>query len=83
MIRCEALDEFSLSRFRELKNIERAKADKNETGWLYKGDKFECKQDLADYLNGANDYKKSFVRILEVIPIQEERKTKQTKKSKK
>ena len=67
MIKCEVIKRFSLERFGELKNIERASAKKDE-GELYVGDRFECDKEIADYLNGNNIYGKSFIKILEVIP---------------
>ena len=68
MIKCEALEEFSLRRFNELKNVTRNDSTKNEKGMIYKGDIFECEKDIADYLNGNNNYKKSFIKVIEVIP---------------
>ena len=66
MIKCEVIKRFSLERFGELKNIERASAKKDE-GELYVGDRFECDKEIVDYLNGNNVYGKSFIKILEVI----------------
>ena len=68
MIKCEALDDFRFSRFNELKNIERKDLKKNEINMIYKGDKFECSDDIADYLDKNNAYKKSFITAYETIP---------------
>ena len=68
MYKCEALEDFSLSRFKEIINLERANAEKNKDGWIYKGDKFECEKELAHYLDGENAYKKSFVNVEELKP---------------
>lgn len=67
MIKCEVINkDFTLSRFDELKNIER-KA-KEEKGKLFIGDTFECSEDLYNYLNGGNDQALTVVKIIEVIP---------------
>lgn len=66
MIKCQAVKDFTLSRFNELKNIERRKNEGE--GKIFVGDKFECPEDLAKYLNGGNDQKQVVIKILEVIP---------------
>ena len=90
MIKVEVIEEFCLARFNELKNIERVA--KEEKGKLFKGDKFECTKDLADYLLGQNKLNRPFVKVIEVIPekpIKEEsnveipKKPSKKKKSKK
>lgn len=70
MVKLEVTDEngFTLGKFNELRNIERKDPDKREEGWLYYGDTFECDEDMQNYLLGDNKYKKSFVRVIEVIP---------------
>lgn len=68
MVRAEATAQFSLGKFNELKNIVRANPQKNNKGELYKGDTFECKEDMAEYLGGKNHLNKSFIKILEIIP---------------
>ena len=74
MIKCEATETFTLSKFNELKNIVR-KCDNTE-GKLYKGDVFECDRKLADYLLGNNTYNKGFIKILEIIPDKKVKKEK-------
>lgn len=89
MIKVEAIDVFTLGRFNELNNIERA--GRSEPGKLFKGDKFECTKELADYLLGGNKYGKPYVKVIEVIPAIDEEKVvkkvneenKPTKKKKK
>ena len=90
MIKVEVIKNFTLERFNELKNIERAKAD--TYGKLYVGDKFECEKDLADYLLGDNRLKEAVVKLIEIIPliqeeepilVKEEKKTTKSKKKKK
>ena len=85
MIRCKATSKFTLEKFDELENLNRATGQK-EKGWIYTNDEFECKQAMADYLSGNNKYGKSFVEILEVIPEvtpQDDKPIKQTKSKKK
>ena len=73
MIRCEAIETFTLGRFDELTDIERAGVD--EKGKLNAGDKFTCPKDLADYLLGENRFNKAFVKVIEIIPEKKEPKT--------
>ena len=80
MIKCKALEPFTLKRFGELKNIKRIGV--NTPGQINAGDEFECEKDLADYLTGGNAYQKAFVEIIEVIPEKEEIKPKKTTKKK-
>ena len=65
-IKLEAIDSFTLGRYNELENVVRL--NKNTDDRINKGDRFECKKELAEYLLGKNDYGKAFVKILEVIP---------------
>ena len=86
MIKVEALQDFTLARFDEIENIERA--GKNLKGYINKNDKFECEKELCDYLLGANPLSKKVVKVIEVIPAKEikekeiETKQKTTKKKK-
>lgn len=66
MIKLQAIERFTLGRFDELKNIERAGIETH--GMIYVGDKFECTRELADYLLGNNALGKPFVKVIEVIP---------------
>ena len=66
MIKCEVVEEFTLKDFAKLKNIVRK--SKNTYGMLYKGDVFECDENMAKYLTGENSKNKVVVKILEVIP---------------
>lgn len=66
MIKVEALENFTLSRFNEIKNIQRKKIDTN--GKLYEGDVFECNKELADYLLGANALSRAVVKVIEIEP---------------
>lgn len=66
MIRVEALDNFDLKRYDELKNIKRT--GKDIYGSLFVGDTFECTQDLVEYLTGNNPLNKAVVKVIEVQP---------------
>ena len=66
MIKLEALENFSLERFKEVKNIKRA--GKDTFGMIIKGDVFECEKGLADYLLGANPLNRPVVKVIEVVP---------------
>ena len=86
MFKVEVLEEFTLGRFNELKNIQRKARE--EKGKLFVGDIFECDQEMVDYLLKDNALKRAFVRVIEIIPekkiskvIDEEIK-KETKKPK-
>lgn len=68
MIKVEVIEEFTLEKFDELKNLVRAKKDKNEKGKLYLKDTFECDKKMADYLTGGNSYNRPYVKIIEIIP---------------
>ena len=66
MIKVEVIESFTLERFDEIKNIERAGEDTK--GKLNVHDKFECTKELADYLLGDNPIKRPVVKIVEIIP---------------
>ena len=86
MIKVKAIEEFTLGKFKELKNIKRADETKNEDGQLHIGDVFECDTEMTDYLLGNNDKNKVVIEIIEVIPdpvaktIKIPKVTKKTKK---
>lgn len=94
MIKLQALENFTLERFDEIKNIQRKSIDTK--GKLYKDDIFECDKQLADYLLGANALNRAVVKIIEIMPetkkevvkeseevIEEKPKTSKKKKSSK
>lgn len=66
MIKVEVIEEFTLQKFNELKNLVRK--GKDEKGKLFVDDTFECDEEMADYLTGNNSLNKAVVRVIEVIP---------------
>lgn len=66
MMKLEAIINFTLERYDELKNIERVSIDTK--GRLYPGDRFECNEDLGEYLLGENDRKLAVAKLIEIIP---------------
>lgn len=70
MIKCKTIKEFTLKKFKELKNIERAN-DVYVEGKLYVGDTFECNKDMVDYLLGDNPKNETVIEVIEVIPEEE------------
>lgn len=83
MVKLEALDDFTLKEFDKLINVIRKDPSKNESGWVYLGDVFECNEKMQKYLSGDNNYKRAFARVIEVIPEKEEEKPKVEKPKKK
>lgn len=84
MIRVEVTNEFTLSKFKEIKNLKRADPSKNEDGWLYLNDTFECDEKMAKYLTGDNSNNYVVVKVIEVVPepVKEVEKPKPTIKKK-
>lgn len=74
MVKVEVIETFTLGAFKELKNIKRIDADVN--GRLFVGDIFECTEAMAEYLTGKNNYKRAYVKVIEVIPEKKEEVTK-------
>jgi len=75
MIKCKVVGKFDLKAFKELRNIEREKKEHESAkydGKLFVNDKFECSQEMADYLTGNNPLNLQVVKIIEVIPEKEE-----------
>lgn len=66
MIKCEAIENFTLTRYDELVNyINKTQSLKGHVG---KGDTFECSKELAEYLLGKNQKGKKVIKIIEYIP---------------
>ena len=70
MVKCKALETFSLNDFNKLKNLIRG-TNATKEGYLFEGDTFECDKELANYLTGENSYKRAFVKVIEIIPDKE------------
>ena len=66
MIKLKALENFTLERFNEIQDIERA--GKEQKNWINKNDTFKCGKDLADYLLGDNPLKRPVVKVIEIEP---------------
>lgn len=74
MIKCEVIENFTLEKFNELKNVKKVVNRKdNEFGVK---DTFECEKEMADYLTGNNPLKKAVVKVVEVKPDKTEEVTK-------
>ena len=80
MIKLVALEDFTLKRFNELKNVVRK--NKKETGKIFCGDTFETDKEIADYLTNTqkdetgkhkpNPVNRAVAKIIEVIPDNKE-----------
>ena len=89
MIKVQVIEDFTLARFDELKNIQRKARE--EKGKLFVGDIFECDKETSDYLLGDNPIKRAVVKVIEVVPEKKKEEdepikkkiTKKTTKSKK
>jgi hypothetical protein len=80
MIKAETIIEFTLGKFDELKNIQRANAENKEKGRLYVGDTFECTEEMCEYLTGKNPSNATVIKILEVLPVKEKQEIKEQPK---
>lgn len=76
MIKVEAIENFTLEKFDELKNIVRH-SGYDKYGFLNKGDTFECTKEMAEYLTGSNIKGKIVVKVIEVISEKQEAKIKE------
>lgn len=71
MIRVEVVEKFNFKDFEKIKNsIKRKSIDVK--GTLFKGDTFECDEDMVKYLTGSNEQGKNVVKVIEVEPKKEE-----------
>lgn len=74
MIKCEVIENFTLEKFNQLKNVKKVVNRKdNEFGVK---DTFECDKEMAQYLTGNNPLKKAVVKVIEVKPDKTEEVTK-------
>ena len=67
MIKVEVIEDFTLARFDEIKKS-LVRKGKEVQGKLFKGDTFECDEELVKYLSGDNVYKKPYVKVIEILP---------------
>ena len=74
MVKCEVIKEFTLKKFKELKNLKRKRIERNDNK-LNTGDIFECTKEMAEYLTGNNPENEQVVRIIEVIPEEDVKST--------
>ena len=72
MVKLEALEDFTLRKFKDIRNIQRNDPNKNQDGWIYLGDIFDCDEDMYNYLTGQNPYQRTFVKVIEIIPEKKE-----------
>ena len=66
MVKVQVTEEFTLAKFNELYNLERA--GHGTYGKLNVGDKFECTKEMAEYLTGKNPINRAVVKVIEIIP---------------
>lgn len=83
MVRAEVTEEVDVGRFNEITEVIRRNAQNDTEGHLFVGDIVLCNDEIAEYLNGNNKNKTSYVKIIEVIPEEkkEEKKTRRGRKS--
>lgn len=82
MVRAEVTTEVDVGRFNEITEVIRRNAQNDTNGHLFVGDIVLCNDEIAEYLNGNNKNKTSYVKIIEVIPeVKEEKKTRRGRKS--
>ena len=74
MIKVEAIQQFTLSKFNEISNLKRNKVDKK--GEIFVGDTFECSKEMVEYLTGKNENGYVVVKVIEIEP---EKKSKNKK----
>ncbi len=68
MVRAEITTEVDVGRFNEITEVIRKNAQNDTEGHLFVGDIVLCNDEIAEYLNGANKNKASYVQVIEVIP---------------
>lgn len=80
MIKVKVIENFSLGKFKELKNIVRNNSKQDLDGMLFKGDTFECTEEMAEYLTKTNAQGKPFVEVVEITPEKKEEKVEDIEK---
>jgi hypothetical protein len=79
MVKAEVTETFTLKDYNKVEVISKRSDKPHE---FTKGDVFKCDDETADYLSGNNALKKNVIKVLEVIPKEEE-KAEETEKPKK
>lgn len=72
MVKVEVTKLFMLKDFDKLRKIVRKGI--SEEGTLFEGDTFECDEEMFKYLSGENDYKKSYVKRIDIPKVEKEEK---------
>ena len=81
MTKLEATRDFTLGNYKRLSNIVRKNKNKEaKENEFFEGDIFECDDEMGLYLTGENDKKLIVAKIIETIPIKEEKPTEIKKK---
>lgn len=83
MVRAEVTTEVDVGRFNEITEVIRRNAQNDTEGHLFVGDIVLCNDDIAEYLNGNNRNKVSYVKIIEVIPEEKKEEKKPVKRGRK
>lgn len=73
MVKAEVTSTFNLKDYDKIEIIQKKSVTPNE---FTKGDIIKCDDSMAKYLDGDNALKKSFIKVLEVIPAKTEEKYK-------
>ena len=81
MVRAEVTTEVDVGRFNEITKVIRKNAQNDTEGHLFVGDIVLCNGEIAEYLNGNNKKKTSYVKIIEVIPEEKKEEKKPVKKT--
>ena len=81
MVRAEVTTEVDVGRFNEITKVIRKNAQNDTEGHLFVGDIVLCNGEIAEYLNGNNKKKTSYVQIIEVIPEEKKEEKKPVKKT--
>lgn len=75
MIKLQALEDFTLGRIKEVKNLERYQDRTHQENKIEYKDIFECEKDLAYYLLNEKGFEnpidRAVVEIIEIIPEKE------------
>ena len=79
MIKLEVIKDFTMKDYYKLSNVKRTSCPA-EDGLYKKGDTFECDEETTKYLMGGNAIGAVLVKIIEVEPPKETKKSEKKKK---